>query len=241
MLLNPLLKIVMLRLKLKIKMLGILHNRLGTARCALGRPQILSSVCSSALIAAVSILIRRTALRANALHKAIGEEHFAMLAIKLRSRALCDRARLLHSLEELGGKLLILGRIRSVVIIELNLKVCKILEVLSMRARDKLLGRDTLLARANHNRRTMRIVCAHIDAVVASQFLVSDPKVSLDILHQMSDVNIAICVRQCARDYYFAFLAHISPFLLTHKIIPQFALIGTIAPKKRFYSIVISR
>ena len=218
----------MLRLKLKIKMLGILHNRLGAACCALGRPQILSSVCSSALIAAVSILIRRTALRANALHKAIREKHFAMLAIKLRSRAFCDCAGLLHRLEKLGGKLLVLGGVCSVVIIELNLKVREILKVLSMRARDELLGRDALLARADHDWRTMSIVCAHVDAVVPPQFLVSDPKVSLDILYQMSDVNIAICVRQSARDYYFAFLAHISPFLLTHKIIPQFAIIDTI-------------
>ena len=60
------------------------------------------------------------------------------------------------------------------------------------------------LAGANHDRGPVGIIGTNVDAAVTSHFLKSDPNVSLDIFHQMSDVNRAISVGKGTGDKYFA-------------------------------------
>ena len=77
-----------------------------------------------------------------------------------------------------------------------------------MRTLDELLGRNAFLARANHNRRAVRIVGAHIDAIIPAHLLKPHPKIGLHILHQVPHMNIAVRVRQSTRHNNFTLFIH---------------------------------
>ena len=203
---DPLLEVVVLRLELEVEMLRVLHDRRGAARRALGVAELLCAVRGAAVVAAVAILVLRAALRADALHEAVGEEHPAVLAVELRGGLLRDAAGLLHRGEYPLGELLVLGRVRRVVVVERDLEVGEVLEVYGVRARDELLGGDALLARADHHGRAVRVVRADIDAVVAAELLEADPEIGLKVLDEVSDVDVAVCVWKRTCDYNSSFL-----------------------------------
>ena len=69
-----------------------------------------------------------------------------------------------------------------------------------MHFRDEVLGRAALLAGADHDRRAVRVVRADVDAVVAAELLVADPKVGLDVLDQVAEMDVTVRVRKCAGD-----------------------------------------
>jgi len=60
------------------------------------------------------------------------------------------------------------------------------------------------LTGANHDGGSVGIISTNVDAAVATQFLKPDPNVSLDVFHQMTDVNRAVGIRKSTGDEYFA-------------------------------------
>ena len=74
-----------------------------------------------------------------------------------------------------------------------------------MAAGDQLFGRDALGACAHHDRRTMRVVRADIDAGVAAHLLEAHPEIGLDVFDEMPEVDVAVGVRQGGGDDHFAF------------------------------------
>ena len=190
----------MLRLELEVEVLGVLHDGHPAAGRALRRAQFLRTVRRAAVIAAVAVLVRRTAPRARPLHESVGKEHLAVLAIELRSRLLRDEALLFRRGVDALRKLLVLRRVRRVVVIERDLEVGEVLEMRLVRASDQLLGGDALLARTDHDRSPVRIVRADVDALVAAQLLEPHPEVGLDVLDEMPEMDVTVRVRKRARD-----------------------------------------
>ena len=208
---NPLLEVVVLRLELEVEMLGILDDGRIAAGRALGRAKLLGRIGRTALVAVVAVLVLGAALRTRSLHEAVGKEHLAVLAIELGRRLLGDPARLLHRRVELLGKRLVLRRICRVVVVEGNLEVGEVLEMDRVHAGDELLGGDALLARPDHDWRAMRVVGTHVDAVMPPQFLETHPEIGLDILHQMTQMNVTVGIRQRARNDNLSLLGHNTP------------------------------
>ena len=187
-------------------LLRLLHDRRSAAGGALRASKLLGAVGRAALVAAVAVLPLRAALGASALHEAVGEEHLAVLAVELGRRLLRYPARLLHRREELLGERLVLGRVRRVVVVEGDLEVGEVLEVYRVRARDEVLGRDSLLAGADHHGRAVRVVRADVDALVPAQLLEAHPEVGLDVFHQVPEVDVTVRVRKRARNDYASLL-----------------------------------
>ena len=69
----------------------------------------------------------------------------------------------------------------------------------------QLLGGDPLLLGTQHDRRTVGVVGADIDALVAAHTLEPRPDVGLDVFYQMAQVDGTIGVRQGAGDQDVAF------------------------------------
>ena len=207
----PLLKIVVLRLKLEVEVFGILHDWCRAAGGALGRAELLRAVRRTAAVAAVAILVLGAALGACALNEAIRQEHLAVFAVELGRGLAGNRARSLHSRVYPLRKRLVLRRVRSIVVVELHLEIGEIAHVLGMAAGDKLLGCYALLARAYHYGRAVGVVGADIYALVAPQLLEPHPEIGLYVLHQMAKVYVTVGVRQSARYNNLPFVSHSAP------------------------------
>ena len=207
---NPFFEIVVLGFKFPVEMLRILDDWRRSAGRALRRAEFLRAVCRAALVAAVAVLIRSAALGADALHKAIGEKHPALFAVKLGSGLASDISFRFGGLVDLLAELLVFRRIRSIIVVEPDLEIRKIFKMLGMTARDKLFGGYPFFAGTDHNGSSVSIVGAYVNALVAAHFLKAYPKVGLDIFYKMTDMNVAVCVRQRARYNYLSLFAHIN-------------------------------
>ena len=205
---NPLLKVIVLRLELEVEMLGIPGDGRGAACRADRRAQLLGRVRGAALVAAVAVLSRRAALGASPLHEAVGKEHLALLAIELRRGLAAYVAQLLRREIDTLGKLLVLGRVSRVVVVERDLEIGEVLEMARVRTLDQGLRRYALLAGADHDRRAVRVVGADVDAVVPAHLLEPHPEVGLKILYKVPDVYVTIGIRQRARNHNSTFCSH---------------------------------
>ena len=77
--------------------------------------------------------------------------------------------------------------------------------------RDELFGRDPLLASADHDRSTMGVVGANVDAIIAAKLLKTNPEIGLDIFDEMTEMNVAVGIRQRAGYDNFPIFRHNTP------------------------------
>ena len=73
-------------------------------------------------------------------------------------------------------------------------------DVLRRDALDQLLGRHALALGLDHHRRAVRVLRAHVDAVVTLHALEAHPDVGLHGFDDVAEVQRAVGVRQCAGD-----------------------------------------
>ena len=71
---------------------------------------------------------------------------------------------------------------------------------------DERFGSDALLLRAQHDRRAVGVVGAHVDAPVPAGLLEPYPDVGLDVLDHVAHVGWAIHIRERTRDEDFTLL-----------------------------------
>src|SRR5688572_5937488 len=90
----------------------------------------------------------------------------------------------------------IMFAVRAAIVVEGDVKRGEVTEMSLPHIGDQGLFAPSLLTGANHDGRTVRVVCTDVDAAVASQFLEPDPDVRLDVLDQMPQMNVAIRVGQ---------------------------------------------
>ena len=101
-------------------------------------------------------------------------------------------------------KFAVFGRVRGVIIVEGYGELREIRAVLLSHALDELLRRDAFLLGAQHDRRAVGVVGAHVDAVVTAHLLKTHPDVGLDVFHQVSQMNGTVGIRKGAGDEYSA-------------------------------------
>ena len=90
-----------------------------------------------------------------------------------------------------------MGRI---IIIETDQEISEVSLVLLIYPIDELLRSNAFLFSAEHDSRTMSVISTNIDTVMPLQFLQAHPDISLNYLHEVTQVNIAICVWQGTGD-----------------------------------------
>ena len=88
-------------------------------------------------------------------------------------------------------------------VVETDLEAGVIAFVFGVDAVDELFRRDALAVRAQHDGRTVGVVRADVQAVVAAQLLEAHPDIGLDRLQQVADMDRAVRIGQCARDKDF--------------------------------------
>ena len=170
--------------------------------------EIRRRVARPARLAVVAVLIGRAALGTLALDEAVGQEHVLDRVIGLGDGAPGDVAGVTIALVDQGRVVLILGRVGRVVVVEADAEGGKVGLMFGGDPGDELLGRDALLARAQHDRRAVGVVGADVPAVVTAHLLEPRPDVGLDVLDQMTDVDRAIGIGQGAGDEDVAGLGH---------------------------------
>jgi hypothetical protein len=94
----------------------------------------------------------------------------------------------------------VLGAVRRVVIVECDAEGGEVAQVLAVHALDELLGREPFLFGAQHDRRAVGVVRAHVVHRVAAHALVAHPDVGLDVAHEVAEVDVAVGVGQGVGD-----------------------------------------
>jgi hypothetical protein len=102
----------------------------------------------------------------------------------------------------------VLGGMRRVIVVELDVEAGEILELAGVDRADQFLGRNAVLARLQHDRRAVGVAGADVDAVMAAHALEAHPDVGLDVLDQVAEVQRAVGIGQRAGDENFAAFAH---------------------------------
>ena len=174
--------------------------RLGVGEHGPRVDQLRGVVGRAALLAVVAVLVVGATARAVALQVAVGEEELAYRVVELLD---VGRERV-PALGEAGIDqvvvVLVLRRVRGIVVVVADVEASKVLGVLRAKALDQRFRGYPLAFRGKHRRRAMRIVRAHVDALVAHHALEPDPDVGLDVFEHVAKVNGPVCVRQGAGD-----------------------------------------
>src|SRR5690606_21207469 len=92
------------------------------------------------------------------------------------------------------AKCLVLGGIRSVIMVKSNMEAIEIGLMLLPYAVYQLLGGNAFLFGAQHDRRAVSVVGTHIMYLVALHFLETNPNVCLNVFHEMPEVDTAVRV-----------------------------------------------
>ncbi len=103
-------------------------------------------------------------------------------------------------LPELCAQLAVLRAVSAAVVVKLNLEFGEVADMGVVHFGDQRLFAATLLSSANHDRGAMRVVGANVDAAIPAQLLEPHPDVGLQILDQMTQMDVAIGIREGRSD-----------------------------------------
>ena len=159
-------------------------------------------------LAVVAVLVGGAALRAGALDEAVGEEHLLFRVEVLGHRAGVDVPGVAQFQVDRAGQLAVLFRVGRVVVVEVHQEVGEVAHVLGAHGVDQLLGGDALALGAEHDRRTVGVVGADVDGLVATHLLEAHPHVRLDVLQHVSQVNGTVGVGEGAGNEDLAWFGH---------------------------------
>ena len=154
------------------------------------------AIVVTAVAAIVARFIRRTTLGTLAADKPIGQERADLWIKELLDVAFFYEPRFADRLPNLRAELPVLCTVRAAVVVELDVERGKITLMRLLHLGNKFLFAAAGLPGTDHHRRAVRVVGTHVNAAVAHQLLESHPDVSLDVLHQVANVDVPIGVRQ---------------------------------------------
>ncbi len=186
--------------ELEEMVLGIPVHRRRPRYCRQRILQVGRAVGGAAGLAVVAVLVRRAALRTFALDEAVRQEHVLHRVVQLRDRLHLDESGVLQRKINLRGEYAVFLRMRRVVMVEADVETREVARVLVPHTLDQRLRSDVLLLRAQHDRRAMCVVRAHVTAVVSAHFLEAHPDVGLDVFDQMAEMDAAVGVGQGGSD-----------------------------------------
>ena len=154
----------------------------------------------TAVLAVVAVLVRRAAVRADALDVAVGQEHLPQWVVQLADRTRGDVAAGLEARIDEFGELAVFRRVRRVVAVVRDAEVGKIVLVARLHVLDEGLGRHARLLCREHDRRAMHVVGGDEMHRVARHAPRAHPDVRLDVAEQVADVQRAIRIGQGVGD-----------------------------------------
>ena len=167
----------------------------------------------AARLTAVAILVFGAALGALALDEAVRQEHGLVGVEKLLDGARLDQARRLEVFVDGLSQLMVFRPIGGMPVVKRDVKAIEVGFAARRNVGHKLLRRLAGLLRRNHDGRAMGIVGTHKMHLMPLHALVPHPNVGLDVLHDVTDVEIAIGVGQGGGDEQLA-LRHGKPILV---------------------------
>ena len=186
--------------QLEEEVLAGLQLRLGAAQGRIRLDQLGRRIDGAAHFAVVAVLVLGVAVGALALDEAVGQEHARLRIEELLDGARLDQARRLQvrvdGLRQRG----VLGAVRAVPVVMADQKAVQIRLAAGLDVGHELLGRLAGFFSRNHDRRAVRIVGADKVDRVALHALVPHPDVGLDVFHDVTDVEIAVGIRQRGGD-----------------------------------------
>lgn len=194
--------------QLEEEVLGILEHRGGAGDRRLRILQVGGGVGRTAFFAVVAVLVLGAAFRAGALDEAVGQEHFLFRVEILGDGALGDVPGVSQFQVDLARQLTVFFGVSGVEVIEVHQEVGKVGAVFSLDVGDQLFRGDAFFFRAQHDRRTVGVVGADINALVAAVLLEAHPHVGLDVFQHVAKMDRTIGIGQGAGDEDLAWLGH---------------------------------
>ena len=140
------------------------------------------------------------ALGALALDVAIGQEHALDRVEELLDAARFNQPRRPQLAIDVLGKLDVLWRIGRMPVVERNAKAPEVLGALGGDPGDELLWRDSFGLSLEHDGRAVRVVGAHEMDRMPRHAQGPHPDVGLDVLHDVADMEGAVCVGKRSGD-----------------------------------------
>ena len=169
-----------------------------------GSDQFRGAVGGAAGLAVVAVLIRRFAAGAGALDKAVGQEQLLFRIEGLGDRPRGDVVVVLEALVDRLAPVAVFLGVGGVEIVKADEEAGAVPLVLLPDSVDLLLGGDAQFFGGQHDGGAVGIVGTDIQAVVPAGFLETHPDVGLHLLQQVSQVQGAIGIGQCAGNQDFA-------------------------------------
>jgi hypothetical protein len=150
----------------------------------------------AARAAVVAWLVLSPALWARAADEAVGQESARLRIKELLDRVLFHQARFANCQPELTAQPSILSAVRAAVVVELDVEVSEVALVRGLHIRNELFLAPAFLPCPDHDGRAVRVVGAHVAALVAAELLKADPDIRLDVFDQVPDVNVPVGIGQ---------------------------------------------
>ena len=120
--------------------------------------------------------------------------------VVLLDRARVDETARLELAVDVLGVEAVLDAVRGVVVVEGDAEGGEVAQVLAVHALDELLGGEAFLLGAQHHRRAVGVVRAHVVHRMTSHALEAHPDVGLDVAHEVAEVDVAVGVGQGVGD-----------------------------------------
>ncbi len=109
---------------------------------------------------------------------------------------------------DLARQLAVFFGVGRMEVVEVHQEIGKVGAVFSLHIGDQLFRRDAFLFGAQHDGRTVGVVRADINALIAAMLLEAHPHIGLDVLKHMAKMDGTIGIGQGAGDEDLAWLGH---------------------------------
>ena len=162
--------------------------------------QIGRAVNGAAFLAVVPVLVLGAAFRAFALDETVRQEHVLFGIEELRDDACGNQAGGLEVEVDRLRQLVVFHAVGGMPVVKADVKTIQIGLAARRNIGHKLLRCLARFFGSNHDRRAMAVVCADKVHCIAHHALVAHPDVGLDVLHDVTDVEVAVGVGQGGGD-----------------------------------------
>jgi len=186
--------------ELEEEVLRAFQHGFGARQGREGLDQVGGGIHRAADLAVVAVLVLGVAFGAFALDEAIWQEHVLLGVEELLDHPGLDQAGGLQVQVDLLRQFVVFGRIGAVPVVEGDVEAVEVGLAAGRDVGHELLRRLAGLLGRDHDRRAMGVVGPHKVHLVAQHALHPDPDVGLDVLHDVTDVEIAVGVGQGGGD-----------------------------------------
>ena len=180
--------------------LGAADDRRAAGQRGIGVDEVGGGVDLAADLAGVAVLVLGVAVGALALDVAVRQEHLLHRIEELLDGARGHQARRFQPPVDLLRQRRVLGRMGGVPVVEADVIAVQIVRSLGGDACHQFFGCDALGLGLQHDRCAVGIVGPHEQHVLAQHALEAHPDVSLDVLHDVADVERSVGVGQGGGD-----------------------------------------